>query len=78
MEELELERSTAQKMVVAGSMATGIALFVVSITIMLAVGLLLGALVLVERTARRCNEEQEEWNGATPVGDGARAIGELA
>ncbi|MDB5033463.1 MAG: hypothetical protein JWQ98_704 [Chlorobi bacterium] len=78
MEQLELERSTARNMVVAGSMGAGIALFVVSITIMLAVGLLLGALVIIERTARRCNEEPEEWSGTTPARRASGAIGELA
>ncbi len=64
------EPAELEKSVVIGSVLSGMALFALSIIMMLMIGFLLGALVLTERIAQQCFQDEEYEMARVYTADG--------
>lgn len=57
------DANTFEKTVMIGSLLSSVILFVLSVVVMMVIGFFLGALVLTERIAQQCSDDEEQYTG---------------
>lgn len=56
------------KTVMIGSLLSSVLLFTLSVVVMMVIGFFLGALVLTERIAQQCSDDEEQYTGQRAAG----------
>lgn len=62
------DATTLEKTVMIGSLLSSVALFALSVVVMMIIGFFLGALVLTERIAQQCSDDEEQYGGQLAAG----------
>ena len=57
------DATTLEKTMMIGSVLSGVALFALSVMMMMIIGFFLGALVITERIAQECSDDEESYTG---------------